>query len=483
MFRSISLLLIASLLSPAVAAQWPSLADPTKLPDRPGLKDGALIIAIEDYMVVEDVQGAGTNAADWDQWFDARGVPLARIMMLRDSEAVRETILRQAEDLAKEMPEGGTLWVVYIGHGAPSADGKDGVLVGADAQQKAEILYARSVTRSELLARLSMGKQAETVLVLDACFSGKSASGGALVPGLQPLVPVDIPRVARVTVLSAGAGNEFAGSLPGVRRPAFSYLTLGALHGWREADSNGDGGVTLGEAVAYSRAALRRLVKDRRQTPEIAGPLVDLKVAQTNTEGPDLRTVASDEAQLQIPEAPLPKTKVPEAQLTQAKDPDTQLAEAPVPQVLEAQVEAVPARAVALKRWATQPCGAIIDQETRLEWLIGPDKNMSWYSAVQWVQEASACGGGWRMPTTSELAGLFEQASTAGTGFRLQGKRYPAHLDPAFSAIGGGSWVWSAQTEEGADAWSFNFNRGKPVRYPRRNTEYSTRAFGVRQVR
>ena len=304
-----ALVLLASLAlpQPSTAADWPSLAEPIKDPKRPGRQDAALIIAIEDYAFVEDVQGAGANARDWDRWLDARGVPISRTVVLRDSAAVREEILDQAQRTAREVPAGGTLWVVFIGHGAPSKDGRDGVLVGADAQQKATSIYARGVERRELVAALAGGKQAETVLILDACFSGKSSGGGALIPGLQPLIPVSLEPVARVTVLSAGAGDEFAGPLPGMARPAFTYLVLGALHGWNEADEDGDGQVNLGEAVAYSRGALRRVITDRRQTPEIVGPLAGLPVARAQQPGPDLRALGEAPGQaVGIDWVPLP---------------------------------------------------------------------------------------------------------------------------------------------------------------------------------
>jgi hypothetical protein len=48
-------------------------------------------------------------------------------------------------------------------------------------------------------------------------------------------------------VLSAGKGDQFAGPLPGLGRPAFSWLVLGALRGWGDADR--DGTVTAREAV------------------------------------------------------------------------------------------------------------------------------------------------------------------------------------------------------------------------------------------
>jgi sulfatase modifying factor 1 len=271
------------------AIEWPSLANPVKDADRPGKSDAALIIAIEDYAFVEDVQGAGASARDWDLWFEARGVPISRVVVLRDSSAVREEILDQARRLATEVPSDGALWIVYIGHGAPSTDGRDGVLVGADAQQKAASLYARSVARQEILAAVSAGQQREVVLILDACFSGKADGGGALVAGLQPLIPVALEATERVTLLTAGAGDEFAGSLPDAKRPAFSYLLLGALSGWSEADEDADGFISLAEGVGYSRGALRRVVQDRRQTPSILGPSGAMKVARVVQPGPNLR--------------------------------------------------------------------------------------------------------------------------------------------------------------------------------------------------
>ncbi|MFA6315935.1 MAG: SUMF1/EgtB/PvdO family nonheme iron enzyme [Elusimicrobiota bacterium] len=35
-----------------------------------------------------------------------------------------------------------------------------------------------------------------------------------------------------MAVLTAAKADQFAGSLPGTKRPAFSYLVLGGLRGW-----------------------------------------------------------------------------------------------------------------------------------------------------------------------------------------------------------------------------------------------------------
>jgi opacity protein-like surface antigen len=270
----------------ASAQEWPDLSD---LPEEQGggEQDAALIIGMEDYVFAPDIPGALQNANDWYLYLTrTRSVPVGSVFLLRDQEGTREAMLEKAQEAAASVGEGGTLWFIFVGHGAPGKDGKDGILVGSDAQQSANSLYARSVSQRELLKVLKSGQQSQTVAVIDACFSGKGNGGDALVAGLQPLLPVTEP-ITEATVLSAGASDQFAGPLPGGNRPAFSYLTLGALRGW--GDQNKDTKVTAREAVDYSRDVLRVLLRDRRQEPMINGPSQEVSMSLGATEeGPDI---------------------------------------------------------------------------------------------------------------------------------------------------------------------------------------------------
>lgn len=265
---SLALVALVALVGPALASSWPDLATPAKATGE-GTNDAALVIGAEDYIFVPDVEGARKNADDWYFYLTrTRGISPASATLLRDHEATREKILKYAKEAAGRVGEGGTLWVVFIGHGAPAKDGKDGVLVGVDAQQDADSLYARSIRQAELLEALEAGKQSHTMVLIDACFSGRGTTGKALVPGLQPLVAVrKAAPPAKVTVMSAGKSDEFAGPLPGVGRPAFSYLALGALRGW--GDRNGDGKVSAQELTTYTTEALRAVLKGRSQTPQL----------------------------------------------------------------------------------------------------------------------------------------------------------------------------------------------------------------------
>lgn len=270
-----------------------------------GERDAAVIVGIENYFFVEKVQGARLNADDWHaHLIDALGVPVGRVTLLRDDDATVEKMRQYAQEAALKVEPDGTLWFIFIGHGTPSKDGKDGILVGVDAQQRADSLYERSLSRAELLSLFAQGKQAKTIVLLDACFSGRSSSGQALAKGLQPLLlagnrPANYDP--RTVLLTAAKSDQFAGPLPKAdrMRPSFSYLALGALRGWA-ADASGV--VTAGALVRFAEKALR-LAKDRTQTPELSAGLPTVVLGRGQEPGPDLNKIGRQAAATARPRA------------------------------------------------------------------------------------------------------------------------------------------------------------------------------------
>ncbi|MEW6262341.1 MAG: caspase family protein [Thermodesulfobacteriota bacterium] len=95
--------------------------------------------------------------------------------------------------------------------------------------------------------------------------------------------------------------------------------------------------------------------------------------------------------------------------------------------------------------------GIIYDSKTGLEWYVGPDRRTSWWDAKSWVSQLTIGGGGWRMPTKEELAGLYRK----GTGSN--------NMDPAFKTSG--SFVWSGERISPTEAWGFDFRAGFPSRW------------------
>jgi len=256
---------------------WPALPPPP--PVGGGEADAAVVVAIEDYAFLPDVPGARANGRAWAHWLrDTRGVP--RVRTLTDAEATRETVAEAVAAARRQRGDDGLLWVVFIGHGAPG-----GQLLGADAQATAASLTHRRLRTDTLV-------DSATVAVLDACHADRAAPAG-----LQPAVPswVDgavalgpppsrgapaprsvpspapppAPATPPATVLLAAGPHQAAGPLPGAERPAFSYLVLGALRGWGDADS--DGVITASEAVSYAEGVLFEQATDRLQTPRLRG--------------------------------------------------------------------------------------------------------------------------------------------------------------------------------------------------------------------
>lgn len=250
---------------------WPSFTQPPPMVSNPALRDAAIVIAIEDYQSAPDIPGAQANAADWVKFLvKTQGVPEVNTHLLWNVDATREEILADTKKAVDQVSPGGRLWFIFIGHGAPKKSGDDAWLLGADVRSTPDSVEQRSVAQSELLAILESKDGVTPILILDACFNGKTSSGErVLEAGLQDLVFVDLKAGSRSVVLSASKKDEYAGSLPGLSRPAFSYLLLGALRGW--GDSNKDGAVTAQEAVSYSKDALGMLLTGRQQTPEVVG--------------------------------------------------------------------------------------------------------------------------------------------------------------------------------------------------------------------
>lgn len=272
-------------LSVASASPWPALDVPPVVGQ--GDDVGAVIIAIDDYFAVPDVPGAERNGYAWYEWFvQGRGVAPERVAYLAGREATAESILAAADRVGRSVGSGGQAWLVFIGHGG--AVGDEAAVLGVDVQPNLDSLEARGVTRTALGEALSAGG-AVPVMILDSCFSGLTRTGAPLVPGTQPVVPVYATSLAGTT-LSAGTGDELAGALPGDERPAFSYLLLGALQGWGDADQ--DGTVTSEEAVQFAGGALLATLTGRTQRPSHQGDSLPLAPAGS-LPPPDLTAVVA----------------------------------------------------------------------------------------------------------------------------------------------------------------------------------------------
>jgi hypothetical protein len=117
-------------------------------------------------------------------------------------------------------------------------------------------------------------------------------------------------------------------------------------------------------------------------------------------------------------------------------------------------------------RFTVSSDGVITDTKFGLQWIVGPDRDINYAQAEQWVAACKAGGGGWRMPAWEELKTLFEN----GVGKR--------NMDPSFVTTGW--WVWG-QPRDMITAWHYRYLDGSEDYY-RRDKSEDFRVFGVRSA-
>lgn len=275
------------------ASPWPDLSvqQPTI---GGGERDSAIIVAVEEYAFLPHVAGASEVGAAWYRYMsNTRKVPDVQLLLNEDATAIN--IQDALEKAVRNVKSGGRVWFVFIGHGAPSKEGTDAVLVGVTAMANERNFYPQTVSRSNLLDILARRQDTlPPVVLLDACFSGTDSSGATLITGSQFVVSQELgtAKTSAATLLTAGRSYDIAGPLPGQPFPAFSYLVLGALRGW--GDSDGNGVVTAQEAVKYAHKAILALAPGRMQEPQHSGldqPLTPRLTLKIREPGPDLAAI------------------------------------------------------------------------------------------------------------------------------------------------------------------------------------------------
>ena len=102
----------------------------------------------------------------------------------------------------------------------------------------------------------------------------------------------------------------------------------------------------------------------------------------------------------------------------------------------------------------------ITDAQTGLQWRVGPNRDLDWYEARDWV---NGLGGRWRMPMQNELKVLFDAGIT--------------YDDPGLFENGGWS-VWCGDVRDDTYAIDFDLGLGRGIWGPREATGY-IRAFAV----
>ncbi len=168
--------------------------------------------------------------------------------------------------------------VYYSGHGVPHGDSAYLLPVNIPPTD----VGAAGLAVSTLTKELEGLDAKRALLMLEACFSGRTGGGEPLVPSTSYAVtgaPIE-PPPSSVSILSAAGPSEVANWAPDRAMGLYTSEFLDAVRGRANSMGNGDGTVTLAElATDLARNVTKRsLVLDatfvnRLQTPEVQGSL------------------------------------------------------------------------------------------------------------------------------------------------------------------------------------------------------------------
>jgi uncharacterized caspase-like protein len=206
-------------------------------------------MGFENVFVVTDA-----TKGDFETWFGTMKHPRGRLANL-----VR--------------PGRSRVFVYYVGHGAPGPKTGTSYFVPTDANPD----YVDSVGYPLPLfySNLKKLRSKESIVVLDACFSGRTQEG-FLFKNVSPAQIVDpepgTADLPKGVVLSSARGDELSVWYPEKRHSLFTYYFLKGLRG--KADQDGDKRITAGEMGSYVSEHVpykAGVIANRNQHPALSG--------------------------------------------------------------------------------------------------------------------------------------------------------------------------------------------------------------------
>ncbi len=252
----------------------------------------ALIIGISQY---ESNQIASLSYADEDAlafsaYLQSQGggkIPAENIQLFLNEQATIAAITHAMQWLGKQCKPNDRAYIYFSGHGDVETENDEnkGYLLAYNSPPHSYRNNAISVNSiNDLANKLTLENQAQTVIITDACRSGKLA--GNIINGKQ-LVNTQLKKVLNkeVRLISSGADELSAeGKYWGGGRGVFSYYLIQGLQGL--ADANHDQGIQLNELTDYLKRSFNNdktlIALQHKQTPLTDGnPLITLAVVNS----------------------------------------------------------------------------------------------------------------------------------------------------------------------------------------------------------
>lgn len=240
----------------------------------------AIIIGIERFSNLPDAQFAERDAEAVKNHLYALGIPPRNIVSLTGSKATRSSILGYLNEwLPKNLGPDSTLYFYYSGHGAPDPKTGEGYLVPWDGN--ASFLQSTAIQLKDLYSALAKLRAKNTMVVLDACFSG-AGGRSVLAQGARPLVVAvqeGLGQREGLTLLTAASGDEITATLEAQGHGLFTYFFLKGLSG---AAKDSSGRVTVKGLFDYLKPQVQDEAhrQNREQNPLLQGGCQDCELVR-----------------------------------------------------------------------------------------------------------------------------------------------------------------------------------------------------------
>lgn len=254
---------------------------PSQVQSRPYPKDWGLIIGIENYNRLPEVEFARKDALIVRDYFiRILGVPEENIISLIDADATKAQIEGYLKKyIPQNVSKDATLYVYFAGHGMPGTKKGEPYLVPYDADTRfIEQTGYKLISFYQDLNQLGLK---QIYVFLDSCFSGvASRAAEMLIKGVRPVMfHSQMPRPATSSIISFSATStgQMSNAFPEKRHGLFTYYLLRGLKG--EADMDDDGWTSIKEVYGYVRRNVSRESRriQQEQTPVIMPPPEQLK--------------------------------------------------------------------------------------------------------------------------------------------------------------------------------------------------------------
>ncbi|GAB4339344.1 MAG: hypothetical protein OHK0038_18440 [Flammeovirgaceae bacterium] len=169
-------------------------------------------------------------------------------------------------------PKISDVFVFYSGHGAPNPESKEAFLVPKDSEPS--LIQFNGYSLKTLYSNLGKLQYKSLTLVIDACFSGNSASGTLL----KNISPIHIKTEERILkdnnalIINSCSAEQVSSWYPEKKHSLLTYFFLKSIRGDADADKNKR--ITVGEISTYLNENVTywaRRLNNREQTPKIWG--------------------------------------------------------------------------------------------------------------------------------------------------------------------------------------------------------------------